>query len=676
MKSLDRKLLRDLWRIKGQIAAIMVVIACGVAALVMSFGTLQSLRETRAAYYERYRFADLFAPVKRAPEALGAGIARIVGVNRFATRIVKDVTLDLPGVAEPAIGRLVSVPEDTRPLLNDVVILSGRYIRRANPDETLISESLARAHGLGPGDTIAAIINGRKRALRIVGVALSPEFIYAIGPGVLIPDDRRFGILWMGRKALAAAFDLDRAFNSVTLTLERGASPVKVIDRLDALLEPYGGVGAYARDDQLSHAFIAEEMNQLSTMGTILPPIFLGVAIFLLNIVVARLIETERGQIGLLKAFGYSDFAVGFYYLRFALIVAVAGLLLGFAGGAWLGRATTEMYTEFFHFPFLQYTPNPAVFVVAAVTVVAATAIGTLGAVRRAAALPPAVAMAPATPVVYGETLFERLAFIRRMSESNRMIFRHIGRWPTRAALTVFGVATSVALMVGSLFFFDAINHSIDVFFDRTQRQDVAISFVEPRARRVAGAAAHLPGVIAVEPVRVVAARIRYRHRSERIVITGLSPDADIRRALDIGLRSVALPRHGLVLSTKLAEMIGAHRGDRVIVEVLEGRRPVREIPVAGLVEEYFGTPAYMDIAALNRLMGEGPTVSGVSLLVDSNQSAALYRRLKDTPAIAGVTLRAAALQTFRETMAETIYIMLAFYIFFGASIAVGVVLQ
>lgn len=672
--ALDRKLLRDLWRVRGVALAIAVVVGCGVAVLVMSLGTLGSLEATRDTYYERYRFAEIFAHVKRAPEALAQHIAAIPGVKSWETRIVHEVTLDVAGMDEPATGRLISYPAHGRPHLNDLVLRRGRHLDPKRPDETVLGEAFAEAHGLGPGDRLAATINGRRRVLRIVGVAMSPEYVYAIAAGVLVPDDRLFGILWMGREALAAAFDLEGAFNEVSLSLLRSASAREVIDRLDELLERYGGVGAYDREDQVSHAYLRGEMEQLTTISTVIPPIFLAVAAFLLNIVVGRLVDTERGQIGLLKAYGYTNVAVGWHYMKMALAIVALGIALGFLAGAWLGRLITEIYTQLFDFPFLYYQIDPAVFGVAGLIAMTAAVVASSGSVMRAVRLPPAEAMAPKPPTVYRRTIFERLGLFARLGEPSRMIVRHIIRWPLRAALTTLGISTGAALLVSTLFFYDAIEHMIDTYFHHGQRQDVTVTLNEPGHERTLTEIADLPGVLAAEPYRSVPVRLRHGPRSERGSITGLERDADLRRVLDMGLRPFALPPDGIVLSTKLAELLAARVGDVLTVETLEGRRPVRRVPVAALVEEYIAKPAYMERRALNRLMREGPMISGAYLMIDAKREGELYRRLKDTPAVAGVGLQTAALRTFRETMAETMDIMISFYVGFGALIAIGVV--
>ncbi|MDH3231631.1 MAG: FtsX-like permease family protein [Alphaproteobacteria bacterium] len=674
MQVLDRKLYRDLRRIWLQALAIALVIGCGVAMYVMSLGTLRSLDETRTAYYERYRFAQVFASVKRAPEGLARKIAAIPGVARVETRIVSAVTLDIAGMAEPARGLLVSVPERHAPALNGLHLRVGRYIEPDRTGEVVLNEAFAQAHGLLPGDSLHAIINGRKRGLNVVGVALSPEYIYSLGPGAIMPDDRSFGVMWVGRETLAAAYDLEDSFNDVSLTLMRGASESQLIADLDRLLEPYGGVGAYGRKDQTSHWYISNELVQLQSMGTVAPLIFLGVAAFLLHIVISRLIATEREQIGLLKAFGYSGRAVAWHYAKLMLAIVSAGVLLGFAGGAWLGRGLTEIYTEFFRFPFLYYSIDTGTFAVAALISFGAGLVGTLGAVRHAALLPPAVAMQPAPPPVYRKTLMERLGLDMYLAQVTRMILRHLMRRPVRSGLTTLGIAMSAAILISSMFMMDSIELIIDVQFNRIHRQDVTVSLVEAKPARILRDFEQMPGVMRAEPVRAVAVRIRNGHVSRRTALIGLSAAGDLGRVIDRDLRPVSMPPSGLVLSAKLADVLGVGRGDKLRVEAMEGRRPVGEIAVSAVVQEFIGTSAYMDLRALNRFMGEPPMVSLAYLQTDSRFEQSLYTELKDAPAVAGVTIEAAAVESFRETLAENMLLMTSFNVLFAGMIAFGVV--
>lgn len=674
MRALDRKLVRDLWRMQGQALAICLVIAAGVATFVMSLSTLDSLRTTLETYYERYRFADVFVHLKRAPNALAERLAEVPGVSQVQTRVVMDVTLDVAGLPEPALGRLVSVPDRPRPGLNVLYLRSGRYIEPGRANEALVSEAFALAHGLEPGDQVTAVINGRRQPLRLVGVALSPEHIYLFAPGELLPDPRRFGVLWMGYSELAAAFNMQGAFNDATVTLTPNASEAEVLSHLDRLTGVYGGLGAFGRNDQPSHQFVTNEMKELRGMALVIPVIFLAVAAFLLNVVVSRLVQTQREQIAALKAFGYRSREVGWHYVKLILLVVALGVGLGTLVGAWMGRGVTEMYTRFFRFPVFTYRLDVAIVLVAFATSAGAAILGTLRAVARAAALPPAEAMRPEPPAVYRPMLLERLGLQRLFSPPVRMILRQLERQPVKALLTSFGIALAVSVLILGNFALDAIEHVIETQFHVAQRQDVALTLVEPASARVLKELAHLPGVRHCEGFRALPARLGSANHSRRVGIQGLEPEGRLKRLIDLDRHVVTLPPGGIVLSAKLAEILQVRVGDSVVVEVLEGDRPARGVPVVGLIDDFSGLSSYMDIRAANALMREGNVVSGAFLAVDGDQIDGLYTALKNAPRAASVSIKAAALRSFRQTVAENLLRMRAFTVLFAAVIAVGVI--
>jgi len=674
VRALDHKLIRDLWRLKGQVIAIGMVVASGVAVLVMSLTALDSLEDTAQAYYERYRFAHVFANVKRAPERLARRIAEIPGVQAVETRISKFATLDLEHFAEPAIGRLISTPERGQSILNQLALRKGRLVTPGRDDEVVLSEPFAEAHGFRPGDELEVIMNGNRRTLEVVGVALSPEFVYAIAPGSLTADDKRYGVGWMGRAALEAAFDLDNAFNDVSLTLLRGVSPETVIQRLDQLLERYGGTGAYSRADQISNWFLMNEIQTLETVSSILPALFLAVAAFLTNMVLGRLVATERSEIGLMKAFGYDNLEVGWHYAKMVIAMTAVGIVLGWAVGAWLGKVNTQIYAELYRFPFLFYRADPAVFGLAALVSLGAALAGTFGAVRRAATLPPAEAMRPPTPPVYKHTRLGSTQLARWLDQPTRIVLRQIARWPGRALLTSTGVGLSVGVLVMANQWHDSIEHTLDVYFYQAQRQDMMIALVETQSSAVVFEFGRLPGVMAVEPMRIVSTDFRVGTRTHRGTIEGVRPDATLHLVYDAKGETVRVPPEGLVLSTKLAEKLGVDVGDSVWIEVRQGRRPALQIPVVRLFETYIGMPAYMNLRALDRVLLERPSVEYVNLLVDEAAQPALLAELKDLPEVSAVMLRRAATDAFRETVAETVLIYIGFFTVFASALGFGVV--
>lgn len=674
MDPLNIKLWREFWLMRGQALAIVLVIAAGVATYVMSRCTLESLKRAQHAYYARYRFADVFGHAKRAPQTLESRIAEIPGVAAVQTRVVADVKLDMPDLAEPATAKLVSVPDRRPPYINRLHLRKGRYLEPEGRSEVLVSEGFARAHHLIPGDKLRAIINGRYRELTIAGVALSPEYIYQIREGDLLPDDRRFTVLWMGRTDLEAAYDMKGAFNDVACTLMPGAVEADVLRRLDQLLAPYGGRGAVGRADQSSHKFLENEFQELRGMALIVPTIFLAISAFLLNMVIARLISLEREQIAALKAFGYTGREIGWHYVKLVLLFVGFGSALGTLAGWHFGQRVTVFYAEFFHFAVFGFYLDPQIVAAAAATSAGAAIAGTLAAVRRAASLPPAEGMRAEPPARFGPTMLERIGFERLLGEPAKMMFRNLERRPLRSALTCLGISLSVAVLILGSFMVDAVDYAIHAQYFVAIREDLNVLFIEPSSARTLHAIEHLPGVRYCEPYRGIATRLRHGSRTRRIEVLGLPPEAELHRLMDIHCRRIPLPPEGVVLSKKLAEVLDVRVGDRLRVEVLEGQRPTAELPVAGLVEDFAGGAAYMRRGDVNRLMREGDVVSGAFLAADAKQVNRLYKELKNAPRVASVLIKGAAIRSFKETVAENILRMRAFIVLFAGVIAVGVV--
>ncbi|MFB3855144.1 MAG: ABC transporter permease [Vicinamibacterales bacterium] len=674
MTALNRKLVRDLWQMRAQALAIAMVVTGGVGLYVTMRSTLDSLDLTLNTYYARNRFGDVFASARRAPLSLGRDIESIPGVSAAELRVVADVTLDMPSLADPVVGHLISVPADRRPRLNDIFIREGRYLEPGRVDEALVSEAFARIHGLRPGGTVTALINGRRRVLNVVGIAMSPEFIYTIRTGEILPDDTRFGVLWIERRALAAAFDMEGGFNDVVLDIEPGASEAEVSRRLDDLLEPYGGLGAIPRALQTSHWYLANELRQLRNMGQFIPMVFLAVAAFLVNVVLSRIVAVQREQIAALKALGYGNGAVATHYIGWSFAVAFVGTMMGVALGAVLGSAMTRLYTAFFQFPLLLYRLLPATIVQAAAIGFAAAGLGAAAAVQRAVSLPPAEAMRPEPPARYRPSVVERGWVRRFLSQPARMMFRNIERHPLRSLLSATGIALACSLLVVGSFSMDSMDEMMDTQFNVAQRYDVYVTFVLPASSRAFYEVGRLPGVLAVEPSRTVPVRLRHGPRFRYTAITALVRDADLNRPVDMNKRVIEAPASGLLLSTTLARQIDARPGDTVIAEVLEGRRPAHELVVASVVDDLLGASAYMDRGVLARLMQEDGTLSGAYLMIDRSESDALYARLKAMPGVAAVVLKEAAYESIMKTMGEMMLQMQAMNILFAAIIAFGVV--
>ncbi len=674
MRALHRKLLRNLWTLKAQGLAIAFVVAGGVAMFVMSLAAVDSLRRTQHEFYVEHRFADVFADLKRAPESLAERLRAVDGVAVLETRVRAPVRLQLAGYADPVTGLAISIPDGAQPLLNRLFLREGKLPDPASDDQVVVNEAFAEAHGLRPGARIGMVVNGRLQSLTVVGTGLSPEYVYQIRPGDLFPDYARYAVLWMNRTALAAAFGMEGAFNNVVATLSPGASAARVTDAFDLLLAPHGGLLAYDRALQTSHRYLAQELEQLDAMARFVPMIFLGVAAFLLNVVAARVIRTQRAEIAVLKAFGYADGAIAAHYLSLVLAVVLIGSVGGVLAGAWLADGLATLYQEFFRFPWLRMRVRPELAATAVAIAFGAAALGAWSAVAAAFRLEPAEAMRPAPPARYRRTLVERMGIGRFLSQPTRIVLRNLERQPLRSAFSLLGIALAVALLVLGGLQQGAVGHMLDAQFRVAQRQDLTVSFDEARAIGAVHELAALPGVRRVEGFRLAAAVLRHGHREYRTSLQGYDDGGELFRVLDERLAPIRLVEGGVMLTDHLGRLLGVSAGDRLQVQVLEGRRASFEIPVAGLVTEYVGVGAYLTRETLNRLLREGPSVNGAFVAVAPDAIAAVTSRLDRLPRVTNVTIRERAIDAFDELMGETLLVYALFSIVLAGSIAFAVV--
>ncbi|SOT41404.1 ABC transporter permease [Burkholderia cenocepacia] len=673
VSTLTRLSWRDLWRMRAQAMAAVLVVACGVASFVAMRSTYLVLLRAQQDYYASHRFADLFVHLKRAPLAVATRIAALPGVAAVGARVVADVTLDVPGLAEPATGHVVSVPERGGPSLDLLHLQRGRYVAPDRDDEVLVSAAFAEANQLRTGQRIGAVLNGRWKQLRIVGIAISPEYVYETGAGSVFPDNRHYGVLWMGTEAVSAAFRMDGAFNDLMLSLDGGAIVPRVIAQVDRELASYGGLGTITREDQVSNRFISDEIAQNRITATYVPAIFFFVTMFLLQNVLNRLVDTQRAQIGLMKAFGYGNARVALHYFQFACLIAAAGAAIGYAAGLALGSSLTALYARYYRFARLEYHADAHVAILAGVVSFATALVGTAAGVTKAAGLLPVEAMRAPLPPDFAVGWLERFGLYRHLGVTWRMIARNITRQPLKALLSCIAMACASAILVTGGFFFDAVDYLFDVQFQRVERQDVTVAFAQPLSHRAIYALERLPGVLRVEPFRDVPVRISAGYRSRRVSLSGIAPAALMHRLVDERSLPLRVPPDGIVISSQLADTLGVHAGDQVTVEVLEGKRQSRQVTLAGRVGELVGIRAYMDQQALARLLGEGGNWSGAWLQIDARASDRLYAALKRMPAVNAVAVRRSVIDSFRKIMNESVRLSTSINFTFACIIAFGV---
>ena len=673
MKALDRKLVRDLWSLKAQVASIAVVIACGLAGYVGSISTYVSLMESRDRYYEEGRFPHVFASAVRVPAPVLERLRALPGVSEAEGRIVKDAQLTVPGADVPMVARLIGADFERPAGMNRLTLTAGRWPLAGARDEVVVNQRFLEARHLAIGDAVEVLLNGRLQRLALTGTVLTPEYIYPTrGSGM--PDDEWFALLWMDREALAAAYDMKSAFDDVVVRLARGASLPAVADGIDRELAPYGGLGAHGRDEQMSHRILSQEISQQQVFGTVLPAVFLAVAAFILNVVLHRQVNAQRAEIAALKALGYGDARIAGHYLGFASVIVAAGVVGGVAIGVWLGRAMTALYTDAFHFPRFDYSLPAWVVLSGAAVSLAAAYGGTFAAIRGVVRLRAAEAMRPPSPAEFHPLLLDRLGLGRLLGAAQRMVMRNLERRPVRALSTVAGIAASLGILIGGTFWGDAIDWFVDLQFNKVTRADVTVGFLAAVPDSAIADLRRLPGVLHAEASRAVPVRLRAGPRSYRTAITGLEEGASLQRIVGLDLVARAPTPAGLTLTRRLAERLAVRPGDEMEVEVLEGERVRAPVRVAATVPEVAGMNAYLPLATLNGLLREGPRVNTAQLLVARDAQPGLLAALRAMPAAGVVIVNRSLLDTFRRVSARNVLFFTAVLTAFAAAIAVGVV--
>ena len=674
MSLLDRKLWRDMAALRGQIISIALVVAAGVAVFVASISTYNSLQSGRDRFYDSTRFPHIFVTVKRAPLSIVSQLEAIPGVAAVEPRIVRDVIVDWPTALLPVSARVVSLTRAGDETLARLHLSRGTAPGTNDSRGAVVSEGFVEANAAAPGSEIRVILNGRLQTFQITGVALSSEYVFAAKPGVPIPDDRFFAILWVDRSAAEAAFDMKGAFNDLVVSLAPGADAKPVIAELDRLLEPYGSVGAIERRDQPSNRFLEDELNELKTMTITIPIIFFGVASFLLNAALGRQVAAQREQIAALKALGFPSAPLVLHYLKLVAVIVLLGSAFGIAGGIAFGHAMIASYHGFFRLPDLIFALTPWSVIAGTAISFAAASLGVITALRRVVSLAPAVAMRPAAPLRFRRSWLESLWPERLLTPRRMMVIRNVTGRPLRAALTTLGIAFAVPMVVLGLFWRDAIDQMIEIQFNLVERGNTVVTFPQPLDRRIVGDLKREPGVLAAEGERIVPVRMRAGHRTYLTSVIGLPARGELRRPHDAALRPIEIAPQGVTLTRRLAERLAVVAGDTMTVEVMEGKQRKADVPVSAIVDEVIGMASYMDIGALNHLTGEGDVVSAVALYVETSALPALSRRFKDLPVIASVAMKAYTLTSFLDKIANLVLVSAGILTGFAVIIAFGVV--
>ncbi len=680
---LQRKLARDLVRLWSQVLTIALVVASAVGALFTTQACVHSLQAARDRFYAQAHMADVFASVRRAPRSALPTFERLPGVAQVQATVERPARLLLPGQSDPVMGHLVGV-DVARPMgLNqpslrqaDGSVQAAVWPGAVRSDGVMpawVSEGFVRARGLQRGQTFQVLMNGGLRTVEVTGVAVAPDVVFAGAMGM--PDPRGYAVLWVDEQALAAAWDLEGSFTRLVLRLAPGAREQESLAALEQLLPRWGGREAVPRRLQGSHQMLENEIQEQGLLGTVLPLVFTAVSIFLLHVVMMRLVSTQREQIACLKALGFSQLSLAWHQLQLVLVIAAIGWAVGAAVGWWAGHELMSLYAEFFRFPELPLVVPARVWWLSAALAGLTAVMGTAQALVGILRLSPAQAMqAPAPPRIHRARWEAALEHAWSVPLVLRMVIRQLRRRRWRSMFSALAMASALSLVVMGNFFRDAIEHIVERQFDTIWRGDVQVMTSEAVSGAALRELERVPGVQAVEGSRSLSATLIHGHRSHRVQLRGLEPQAQQQRLVDVHGRVVPLQEDGLVLTDRLAAQLGVGVGEDLLVRLVEGPQPLVVMRVVDLVGETMGLNATTTRRTLNRLMQEDERVNGFSLLVSPDALEAVLQATTGMPRVGGAFSKAHLLMNMQSVTARNIRIMSTIMTGFALVVAVGVV--
>ena len=656
MKVLDRKLLRELRASWGLLFATTSLIAVGVMCFIYMRTAHRNLRLAQAQYYAEGRLADFWIDLKKLPLSELDLLADIKGISELRPRIQFFATVDLPRVREPINGQVLSVPDRRQPMINDLVLKRGSYFTDSRRNEVIVNDAFAREHKLYPGEIINLILNNQRQELFIVGTAISPEFVYLVGPGSLTPDPHHFGVFYLKQSFAEEVFDMEGAANQVLgmVSPELRENPEPILQQAERILSSYGVFNTLARKDQPSSRYLSDEIRGLGVFASIMPTIFLVVAALVLNILMSRLVDQQQTIIGTLKGLGYADSQIFMHYVKFAGTIGILGAAVGCAAGYGMSEFVTRLYRTFFEFPELANRFEPTIYLLGIAISLACSLGGAVHGARLALKLRPAEAM-HVKPPAQGKTVWlEKITFLwQRLSFGWRMVFRNLIRNRLRTAVCLFAAAMGAGLMTTGFILYNATGYLIEFQFELIQRSDLDLSLEKERSIDVLEEARRLPGVNYAEPTLDVACDFSHGQYHRKGGITGLVQNPKLTVPRNSAAQPVRVPTSGVAMTRKMAEILHLEEGDSFTATPIKGLRQPITLTVAEIADSYLGLGVHTDITYLSHLIGEETAVTGVQLKVNSANAEKfeLYRQLKQMPALQAVNSRQDMLQNLKETL-------------------------
>ncbi len=677
MSILGRKLLRDVRRQKWQFAAVGVTIVLGVTLFGASFDSFRNLTRSYAETYNRLHFADLTVSGGD-QQSFAQAAASTDGVAATTRRNQAELPI-VVGERHKLYGRIVGMPVDDQPAVDQVKVTDGRYLSSDHPDGVLVEQHMYDHFHLAPGDTLQVTLQSRPTEVTVLGSAVSAEYLWpARSRQELFSTGDDFGVLFVPEDLAA------QAASRVGQTLVRyddNANREAVDAELQRTATSLGATDAQTQQDQPSNAALSEDVQGFGEISFMFPLLFLAAAGMATFILLNRIVHSQKAQIGTLVANGLSTRQIRRHYLGFGLLVGGCGALLGSIIGLVLGNLMTGAYTSALSIPdtvtgFYPLTPL--------LGILFGLVMGSLAALvpaRSAARIMPAQAMQGAVPTARsGPSLLERLIPpLRRLPIRWRMSIRGIGRNPRRSLSTIIGVVLALTLILVSWGMLDTTNILVSEQFDEIQHNDAQVFLTSAVDDAAVADVAATDGVKDAESVVTTAATIRKGREQYATQLQAFEQDTSMHTFVTSS-GTVSLPDHGVLAGRSIRSTLNAQEGDDVVISFPALDTSV-ETTIAGFVDEPLGTYLYMGDSQLETLLGQAqpavdaaqlqnPTLSSVMAIYDSGADAdTVQSRLLDMQSVAAV-VSSNAIQSLLDQAMALFYVFVGIMLAFGATMA------
>jgi len=653
---LRKKMMRDLKENKGAYVACITIIAIGLMVFTSFSMVMNNLYLSQKEFYKSRNFADGFAEIKAMPRGKIQDLKRIKGISDVRGRLVKDVRVISPDRREEVYLRLVSVDPDEKNPVNGVMLERGIPLDN-NQMAVWLDNKFFAANGLKLNQELEIIAEGKKRSLRVVGIGKSPEFIYALRTsGDLYPSPETFGVAYVPSEIMENIFSRETV-NDIVFTLKPGAEYSDVERELKTELKPYGLKNIFPRKDQTSHLLLTQELEGLKSTAQTLPILFLSVAAMILYIMLKRMVEQQRGQIGVLKAFGYTEREIMVHYMSYALITGIAGGIAGGLSGIAASFPFTSMYQTYFNMPGLKSSFSPLyLFISILLSLIFSVFAGYQGC-KGILALEPAEAMRPQTPPAGSKIWIEKITPLWGiLTVQGKMATRNIFRNKGRSIFMFLGIMFTFSLLNLTWSFKDLSEQMLFDRYEKIETCDVKVSLSDPRhEEKVIRELMHFPGVKRAEAIAEVPVTFKNKWHEKDTVLLGIPADSQLYNIMDYNYHKIEPPESGILLSERLAHLLHAEVGTELNMEsvMLKDADSAERLRVAGVIPQYLGLNAYMEMGAMQRMLGQGEIATSALLKIDKNYIPSLQKEYNKSAVVSEIDERAERLEDSKELMAS-----------------------